>query len=215
MSRINKTAMKSLLLSIPMAGLMVPSSGEAQVNRAGGSAGAGVRSGENIVALLKGQGIAVLATPVALENQAAQELRIHWVPSGPASAANASRPGSGERFEIVGKQSDQKLPRQRSAELSSDLLLVVSLDSDNRLMSWALIPDPRLIRAEFPNAAGELRGQVLQRPEVEFLVLVPDHASLAELRFYHPRWTGETFILELAGGSPLTAIAKDSGGASR
>ena len=215
MSRINRTAMKSLLLNISLAGLMVPSSCEAQVNKAGGSEGASGRSGDNIVALLKGKGIAAPATPVTIENQAAQELRIHWVATDPASAANTSRAASGERFDILASQGDQKLPRQRSAELSSDLLLVVSLDSENRLIDWILIPDPRLIRAEFPNAAGELRGQVLQRPEVEFLVLVPDHPSIAEVRFYHPGWTGEMFILELAGSSQLNAMGKDSGGATR
>ena len=46
---------------------------------------------------------------------------------------------------------------------------------------------------------GELRGQVLERPEADLLVALPDDAEALELRIYSPRWTGDAFTLEQIG----------------
>jgi hypothetical protein len=87
--------------------------------------------------------------------------------------------------------------------LSSEQILVLTLDARAQLRWWTLLPDPRIVRAEEPQAGGELKGQVVFQPEADFLVDVPEDAGAVELRFYHPRWTGEEFALELLGTLPL------------
>jgi hypothetical protein len=44
-----------------------------------------------------------------------------------------------------------------------------------------------------------LQGVVLHRANAEFFVPVPDDPAITELRVYHPRWTGNTFDLDLIG----------------
>ena len=90
-------------------------------------------------------------------------------------------------------------PRQRMPELSSDHILVVAMDEQEVQRDWAIIPDPRIIRAESPNSTGELNGQTLYLSEVEFLVNLPKGLPAGEVRFYSPLWTGTQFSLKLLG----------------
>lgn len=89
--------------------------------------------------------------------------------------------------------------RQRNPELSSDQLVVRAYDRAGALVFTQLVRDPRVLRSEGPGAGGELTGQVLQHPTPEFLVSLPQSPAASELRFYHPRWTGAAFVLDLLG----------------
>lgn len=88
------------------------------------------------------------------------------------------------------------LPRHRSLEISRHHLMVVAVNASGKLRWWTLIEDPRLLRAEIPNESGELSGQVLYQSAPEFVVHFPTDREITELRFYHPRWTGEEFVLD-------------------
>jgi hypothetical protein len=90
-----------------------------------------------------------------------------------------------------------QLPRHRSIELSSQHLVVLTIDGANRLRWWSLIPDPRLLRAESPDANNRLSGRAIYQPNIEAVVEIPDDAAAAELRFYHPQWTDDRFVLTL------------------
>jgi hypothetical protein len=89
------------------------------------------------------------------------------------------------------------LPRHRSLEISRHHLMVVGVGASAKLRWWTLIEDPRQIRAELPDTNGELSGQVIYRAAPEFVVQFPTDQEITELRFYHPRWTGEEFVLDL------------------
>lgn len=93
------------------------------------------------------------------------------------------------------------LPRQRSLELSEEQVLVVGVGADNRMRWWTLIPDPRLMRAEFPGPDGELSGRTVMLTEADFSVAHPADSSITELRFYHPRLTAKGFVLETIGAA--------------
>jgi len=140
------------------------------------------------------------------QTQSPQDIRVRW-----QGEASTSPTGAAERaiqprgsFVALGRQAASgSLPRQRAPELSPDQILVLAIDAEKQLKGWALIPDPRILRAEFPDASGELRGQVIYQPNVEFVVAIPDDPAISELRFYHPRWTGKEFELDLIGAIQL------------
>jgi hypothetical protein len=95
------------------------------------------------------------------------------------------------------------LPRQREPELSSDKVVIIARDSVGKVRDWQVLPDPRIIRAEAPGPGGELSGSVLYRDRADFLFTLPDDPDIERIDFYHPRWTGEKFDLDLIGGIPL------------
>ena len=88
-------------------------------------------------------------------------------------------------------------------ELASDHLLVLTVSDGPRLRWWSLIPEPRILRSESPGPNGQLTGEVIYQSSVDFTVNIPDDAEAVELRFYHPRWTGEDFVPVLINTIPL------------
>ena len=96
-----------------------------------------------------------------------------------------------------------QLPRHRSIELSAQHLVVLTVDSSNRLRWWSQIPDPRILRAEEPQANNRLSGRVIYQLSVEASVEIPDDPSATELRFYHPQWTDDRFVLTLVSSVEL------------
>ncbi len=141
------------------------------------------------------------------QTQSPQDIRVRWQgetstsPTGAAAERQIQPRGS---FAALGRQGGLgSLPRQRAPELSEDQLLVLAVDSQKQLKGWSLITDPRILRAELPGPAGELSGQVIYQSNVEFVVALPDDPAISELRFYHPRWTGQEFVLDPIGAVPI------------
>ncbi len=91
------------------------------------------------------------------------------------------------------------LPRQRDPQLSEDQWLIRGVDREGRTSAEVLIPDPRLLRAEFPTESGELQGEELYHASADFLVPLPLDPVMTELHIYQPRWTGDYFQLDLLG----------------
>lgn len=94
-------------------------------------------------------------------------------------------------------------PRQRNPVLSSEQLVVVAFDAQNREVSRIVVPDPRLIRAETIGPPGNLQSELIYRKSADFIVLFPDDPGVLHLKFYHPRWTGSGFTLEFIGEAQL------------
>lgn len=131
-----------------------------------------------------------------------QELRIRW--NAYVGAPDFIRPDInhypvGREFIVFGQiKGKGKLPRLRSIELSSDQLFVAAINAKHQLKAWALIPDPRILRAESPDVTRQWRGKVLHASKPEFTVAFPDDPEITELQFYHPNWTGKV-TFELLG----------------
>jgi hypothetical protein len=89
------------------------------------------------------------------------------------------------------------LPRERDPQLSEDRLVVISTDATGRELDWRIVMDPRLVRAELPDAQGRLSGRRFQRAEVHLLVDVPDNPEIVRLRIYEPRLTNDGYVLNL------------------
>lgn len=171
---------------------------------AGAAAGSRAPLAERVRTLLAESGVEVGPAPTPpASSRSHRELRATWE----ADKASLPRPAAAQYRNAPGRvalaraaeRREGGLPKQRSAELSSDQVVVVALDAGGRMRWCGLVPDPRLLRAEWPGADGELTGQVLYRESAEFFVAYPDDESIKEIRLYHPDWDGRKFSLELVG----------------
>jgi hypothetical protein len=139
--------------------------------------------------------------------QTFQEVRVRWeaYPTMPSeSILEPQRYHAASIFAVVERRrASGAMPRQRAIELSADQLLIVAVDRLGRDQQRTLLPDPRLLRAEWPDPTGVLQGVVLHRANAEFFVPVPDDPAITELRVYHPRWSGDAFDLDLLGTARL------------
>ena len=151
--------------------------------------------------------IVILSTSLASEAvaQTAQQLRIRWDAdvSGPPEVEPGGAPSSPLFTVLERRFITAGVARQRNPELSSYQLLVRALNARGVLIDSQLVPDPRIIRSESAGPTGELSGQVLHHAASELLLTIPNDPAIAEIRFYHPRWTGVAFALDLIGSVAL------------
>lgn len=110
-------------------------------------------------------------------NRDARNLRITWraTRATPAMMLRAHRQNPGP------------VPQQRALELADDRLLVLAVDAAGEIRFWSVIANPRLIRAEFPDASGRLSGRVIERRDAELLVDIPADPAIREVRIYTPQ----------------------------
>jgi hypothetical protein len=92
------------------------------------------------------------------------------------------------------------VPRARSLELATSQMFVVAVDEVQQLLWWNQFADPRILRAEVPDANGQQHiGRTFSLAQTDFTIAYPDNPAIRELRFYHPLWTGHEFQLQLIG----------------
>ena len=128
-----------------------------------------------------------------------QEVTVRWrVYSGTADQIGPA-PLVNELTAVASRSVPGPFPHQRNPELSSSHLVAIASDAQGQAVGWQIIPDPRLIRAEFPGPNGELSGQVFHRAVTEFLLVLPDRAEIEAIQIVQPRWTGTEFFLESVG----------------
>jgi hypothetical protein len=145
-----------------------------------------------------------LAVPMlsTLDTGALQEVTIRWTAyPGPADdlrSVAASQAVNHLRV-IDYRTARGSLPLQRNPRLSASQLVVVALDSSGRELGWQLIPDPRIVRAEFPGPSGELTAAVLHRAETDFLLVLPHGNAIAAVKILQPVWTGSSVVVETLG----------------
>ncbi|HXD34197.1 MAG TPA: hypothetical protein VN643_23980 [Pyrinomonadaceae bacterium] len=152
----------------------------------------------SLALLLANSGVHVEASLPQFDGRSYKDLHVRWE-SSVASGQNTliKQPGIGRFAVLSASKKSGSLPRARSLELSPNQLLAIAVDGKNSLRWWKLLLDPRLVRAEAPNANGDLQGEELYLTKVEFWVAIPDDPDIKEVRLYHPRWTGRDFQLEL------------------
>jgi hypothetical protein len=86
---------------------------------------------------------------------------------------------------LTQRTSGGRVPQQRVLEMADDRLLVLGVDAAGEIRFWSVIPNPRLIRAEFPDASGRLSGRVIER-DAELLVDLPSDPAIREVRIFLP-----------------------------
>jgi hypothetical protein len=161
----------------------------------------GIRRSFLLIIIISIMTVGALCSPALA--QTFQEVRVRWeaYPTMPSeSILEPQRYHAASIFALVERRhASGAMPRQRAIELSADQLLIIAVDRLGRDRQRLLLPDPRLLRAEWPDPTGELQGVVLHRAHADFFVPVPDDPAITELRVYHPRWTGQAFDLDLVG----------------
>ena len=160
-----------------------------------------------LAGLLAGAGVEVGTTLPSADAQTHKQMRVRWQSSVALSSPDANkleqRPSPGVVSLVNSTSRNGILPRERSLELSTNQILVVALDENRGLRWWKLLLDPRVVRSETVAPSGEIHGEDLYRPRVEFTLECPDDRAIRELRFYHPSWTGRDFRLESLGALPV------------
>jgi hypothetical protein len=135
-------------------------------------------------------------------DQSSSEIRVRWaaVTQAARTAQGLNRSADTSAFSLAEKrQTAGPMPRQRMPELSPNQILVVFMDEKGEQEDWALIQDPRILRAEIPGPNGELSGKTIYRSNAEFLVPFSGSLRAASLKFYLPHWTGKEYSLDLLG----------------
>ncbi|MFN0087488.1 MAG: hypothetical protein ACKVX9_19010 [Blastocatellia bacterium] len=179
-----------------------PGEGIVETFRQGGPVQSG--NAAKIEELLRGAGMIILDRSSFTSVGEAQDIWLHWESGAGPQPGQPGDPPAGVFSLVERKAATGALQRQRSPELSPRLMLIAAVDAQNRLIWWGLQPDPRILRAEFPSTAtGELAGRELYYEKVDFLTAIPADPSIAELRFYHPRWTGELYQLDMLGAAHI------------
>ena len=131
------------------------------------------------------------------------DLRFDSAPGAARLANGASAPGP-PAVSVVGEERLEQAPqRERNPQLAADRLVIVGVDEHGVELARAIVPDPRIIRAEVAGPDETLSPAQVSVPGAEFSVLLPDDPGIVALRIYQPRWTGQEFVLELLGQSPL------------
>ena len=101
------------------------------------------------------------------------------------------------------RHSPHPVQHPRRLDLAEEKLLVLSLDVRGQIVSWSVIPDPRIVRAEAPGPDGTLRGQTFERTSVEFLLDIPDDARIRQASIYRPEWRDGEWDLRLVSAIDL------------
>jgi hypothetical protein len=131
-----------------------------------------------------------------------QRVQIQWFVENRAETTAAAPPLREARV-LERRRGLGALPFERDPQLSTDHLVVVSIDKVGRELDWRTVSDPRLIRAEVPDATGQLHGQTLTRRQADLLVDIPDDPDITGLRVYEVQWAGGEFILKLVATASL------------
>ena len=142
----------------------------------------------------------------AREPGALREVTIRWtayagatktlVPSAQAVAVN--------RLELLAERLvSGSLPHDRQPDFSGDQVLVVATDGAGATLSWQLLPDPRIVRAEEVGPDGILHGTVLFRTDPVFTFSLPDDLQPAAVSIFTPRATDGDWEFDLIASIPL------------
>ena len=159
---------------------------------------------QRLIKLMTGAGVRVEEQSLLLMSQTFRELRLHLASSAKTGlSAEALRSQQVAATLVSSEKHYGALGRQRSFELASDHILLVTVTTDARLRWFSLVPDPRILRSEGPGPTGQLTGEVIFQPNLDYTCNIPDDNESTELRLYHPRWNGQEFVLVLLSTIPL------------
>jgi hypothetical protein len=160
----------------------------------------------------------ILYTPVAISAQPRQSrgsfelsLRAEGVSASPHASIEELRLLPRQFRELSRRNRHEPPAKQRHREYTEAQWLLSAVDKDGTEGYWLLIPDPRLVRAEFPppgETHGELSGEILIMDDVDFLASLPQDDRLVELRILQPHWTGQEWGLTELGRISLKVGGK-------
>ena len=117
-----------------------------------------------------------------------------WTVELPAAAAGELAQLQPPQFRVL---RIAKVP-ERDPQISDDSLVVVAVDAAGATLDWQIIADPRVIRAESPDADGLLSGQRLVARTAEVRAVLNGGDRTARILVYTPQWDGSEWQLQPA-----------------
>jgi hypothetical protein len=128
-----------------------------------------------------------------------REVRIRWTTLGSSGDTDS-------RLRVrAARRVDAALTRDRRPEVSSNSVVVVTLDAAGRELDWRAMLDPRVLRDESTPPHGPDKGRVHLRADTELLVSIPDVPGAVRLRIYVVRPVDGRAALEEVGTVDLPA----------
>lgn len=125
---------------------------------------------------------------VSMDNgraKGSRELHLRW--NSPAGALTDLAGGS---LGVVRQQRrSDPAPRQRSAEVTADQIVVVVFDKQGTVRYSRTMADPRVVIGEFPDAEGKLHRSDVLRTEVPIDLTIPDSIDPGEIHVFKPGLT--------------------------
>jgi hypothetical protein len=128
---------------------------------------------------------------------AALQVRLRWITDDPVE--NPSR--TGNRFDVVSVERVQSRVRpDRSPQVGSTSLIIVSQDHSGQELDWRVVADPRVVRSE-GETSPVLSGRVLYYLDADLRLLLPDLPGITRLTLYKVRSQRGATLLD-----PIAAI---------
>lgn len=134
----------------------------------------------------------------AARSQGHTEMTFDWAASAgtPGTFARRGALPSVHQFQMRhSRPVSSRAVRERDPQIGPDDLVIVAVDAQGTEVSWQRVKDPRILRAEFPDAAGRLSGQTLYRTDTELTVTVPDDVAAVSVDVYEAVRSGSSLAL--------------------
>lgn len=129
----------------------------------------------------------------------ALQIRVRWLTAEPV--ADPTRTDS--RFEVLSQERVRASVRtERSPQVSSTSLIIVSHDGSGRELDWRIVADPRLVRSE-GGTGTVLTGEHLYYLDAHLRLVIPDLPGLTRLSIYRVRSQGAATLLDIVGSIEL------------
>ena len=119
------------------------------------------------------------------------QVRLRWLTAEPVV-----NPAQTENlFEVLSIQPVGAAVRaERSPQVVSTSLVVISVDDMGRELDWRIVADPRVVRAE-ASSGSTLRDDRLYYVDIEFVLVIPDLSAIAQLHIYRASGRGVLDLL--------------------
>lgn len=138
-------------------------------------------------------------------------LRIDSEPDSSAEQRLSRQKRPVRSLRLLGDRKTHPVPvtRKRAFELSETQVVLFAVDDLKRVVWWDIFPDPRILRAETADDAGNLRGRILYRERADLLFSLPARPEITAVYLYSPDWNGKHFDLHLIGNFDVRSSGSD------
>lgn len=153
--------------------------------------------------------VLLIAAPVhtvvaADQDDSSLMLRATLVSSAAMTVANADglvedAPATASVQLVEQQVSASAVRRLRHYQYSEDQIVVVSIDQSGNELYRDIHTDPRLVRAEVQNAAGNLEYKEFYLPSASMAFSIPNDSSAQAVRLLKPKWNGTSFSFDAVG----------------
>ena len=129
----------------------------------------------------------------------ALQVRLRWTTDAPTRNPAATQ----SHFDVISiDHLATPAVAPRTSAVGPDTLVIVGEAASGRELSWRVVGDPRVVRAE-SSSSSTLVGERLVYLEAELIVALPDVPGTIRIRIYKPRSQNGRTVLDALGASVI------------